>query len=166
MNVDIARDPKLSRIDHLFLLLAEPPRDAALPAGAGKSASKAIEDSRFEGRPEESITILAGEPRKITLLGLGKRDQLSIRGLRAALYSAGKIARKHRDRSIAVVFPYLLKDLSAYDTTRIVADHLAASDYKYDAYITQKKDEKREPIDAVLIPHSELDPKRVRELQS
>src|SRR4051794_39548847 len=166
MNVDISRDPKLSKIDHLYVLLAEPARDASLPAGAGKSAQKAIEDSRFEGRSEESITILAGEPRKITLIGLGKRDALSIRGLRAALYSAAKIARKHRDRSIAVVFPYLLKDHSAFDTTRIVADHLAASDYKYDAYLTEKKDEKREPIDAVLIPHSDVEPKRVRELQT
>jgi len=166
MNVEITRDPKLSKIDHLFLLLAEPPRDAALPAGAGKSAPKAVEDSRFEGRSDESITILSGEPRKITLIGLGKRDGLTIRGLRAALYNVAKIARKHRDRSIAVVFPYLLKDLSPYDTTRIVADHLAAADYKYDAYITQKKDEKREPIDAVLIPHPDFDSKRVRELQA
>src|SRR5205807_3345484 len=102
MEVSISREPKWSKVDHLFLLLAEsarPPKHVDLPKGV----AKLIEASRFSGRSDESITLLADEPRKVTLIGLGKEDAVTIRSLRAALYSAGKTAKKGRDKSIAVV---------------------------------------------------------------
>ena len=90
MNVDIQKELKLSKIDHLFVALAEKDKDAELPALVAKTIRKAIDGARFEGRADESITILADEPRKITLMGLGKKDQLTLRGIRAALYSIAK----------------------------------------------------------------------------
>src|SRR5688572_4010656 len=146
MQVDIARDPKLSKIDHLFVLLAEGKHDVALPA-----VQKAIKDSKFEGRSDESITILAGEPRKITLIGLGKADALTHRGVRAAVTSAGRTAKKHRDPEIALLFPYTLPRMDGDQTALALADALAQSDYKYDPYITVKKEQKRIPIHATLI---------------
>src|ERR1051325_2017266 len=166
MNVEITREPKLSKIDHLFLLLAEKPREAELPANIVDTARKAMVDARFEGRSDEQITILAGEPRKITFIGLGKQDALTIRGARAALYAAAKIAKRNRDARIAVHLPYLLPNLDAAQTTRLLADYLRAADYKYDVYQTQKKDEKRVAIEAVLIPHASLDAKRLKDLQA
>jgi leucyl aminopeptidase len=146
MQVDIARDPKLSKIDHLFVLLAEGKHDVALP-----TVQKAIKDSRFEGRSDESITILAGEPRKITLIGLGKSDALTHRGVRAAVTAAGRTAKKHRDAEIALLFPYTLPRMDGEQTALALADALAQSDYKYDPYITVKKEQKRIPIHATLI---------------
>ena len=146
MQVDIARDPKLSKIDHLFVLLAEGKHDVAVPA-----VQKAVKESKFEGRSDESITVLAGEPRKITLIGLGKEDAITHRGVRGAVTAAGRTARKHRDANIALLFPYTLPGMDADRTTLAIADALAQSDYKYDPYITVRKEQKRIPIHATLI---------------
>ena len=77
MQVDIVREPKYSKIDHLFVLVAEGTRD-----GLPDLALKAIRDAKFEGRCDESITLLNGAPRKLTLIGLGQvlrfsNDELS-----------------------------------------------------------------------------------------
>ncbi|HXG58087.1 MAG TPA: leucyl aminopeptidase [Thermoanaerobaculia bacterium] len=165
MRVDIVSEPKLSRVDHLFILLTEEPRDPAFPRAFAKAAAKAIGDSRFSGRADESITLLAGEPRKLTLIGLGKPQKLSIRGLRAAIYNVGKIARRQRDAKIAVFAPAIVPGHDAESMTRILADYLSQADYKYDAYITVRKEEKRPPIDAVLVAHPGADPKRLRAIR-
>ena len=143
MQVHITRDAKLSKFDHLFVLLTEGEK--------AEPVAKAIADARFEGRSDETITVLAGQPRKITLIGLGKKDKLTLRGVRAAIAAVGRTAKKHRDPKIAVHFAHLLPGLDADQTALVVADAIAQSDYKYDAYITVKKEQKRIAIDATLI---------------
>jgi len=165
MNVDIQKELKLSKIDHLFVALAEKDKDAELPAVVARTIRKAIDGARFEGRADDSITILADEPRKITLMGLGKKDQLTLRGVRAALYSIAKNAKKQRDGHIAVVVPYTVGGLDAAEMTRVVADYLAQGDYKYDEYITVKKNGDVRSIEATLIANAAVDPKRLRELR-
>src|SRR5438874_10301005 len=123
MDVTINRDPKLSKTDHLFVLLAENDRPAL-----SKPLQRAIKDAAFAGRADESITVLSSEPKKTTLVGLGKRDALSIRSVRAALYSVAKMAKRLRDRSITVLLPYTIASLDAEQTTRVVADYLGQSD--------------------------------------
>ncbi|HVR40673.1 MAG TPA: leucyl aminopeptidase [Thermoanaerobaculia bacterium] len=162
MHVDLSRDPKLAAVDHLFVLLAESPGDAQLPSSVRKLVEKSVADSGFGGRVEEAITLLAGEPRKLTLIGLGKEDKLSLRGTRTALAAIARVAKKQRDKSIAVVFPYLLPDHDNANTTRILAQLLAAADYKYDTYLTVKKEDKRPPLTATLIV--DLDAKRIKQL--
>jgi leucyl aminopeptidase len=147
MQVEISRDLKLSRIDHLFVLLAEGKIDADLPG----EVKKLVADSGFEGRSDEALTILGKEPRKVTLIGLGKREVLSLRGARAGITAAGRTAKKHRDAKIALLFPYSLPTLSDDETAMLVADVLAQSDYKYDRFITVKKDSKRVAINATVI---------------
>jgi leucyl aminopeptidase len=145
MHVDIVREPK--KHDHLFVLLAEGKLDVEVP----ESVAGAIQEARFEGRGDESLTILAKDPRKITLIGLGKHDALTHRGMRAAVTAAGRIAKKQRDAKIAVLFPYTLPGRSNDETALAVADALAQSDYKYDAYITQKKEQKKIAISGSVI---------------
>lgn len=147
MQVDISRDVKLSKIDHLFVLLAEGKLAIDLPA----VVKKAVSDAKFEGRSEEQLTILAGEPRKITLIGLGKHETLNLRCARAGVTAAGRIAKKQRDAKIALLFPYTLPDMDADDTAYIVADVLAQSDYKYDQFITVKKEPKKIAIRGTVI---------------
>ena len=140
MKVEIRTELSLPKITHLFALVAEKPRDASrFPA----VVKKAIEDARFEGRTEESITVLGGTPRKVTLLGMGKEEAITPRALRAAIQSIAKIARRHRDTHIAVIAPRKLSGRSTAELVRFVADYLAASDYKYDVYLTTRKDAKR-----------------------
>lgn len=163
MDVTISLDPKWSKLDHLFILLTQGdkvPRDLSIAAALQKLADGA----GFTGRADESITLApGGSPRKVTLIGLGKAEALTLRGIRGAIYAIGKIARKHRERSIGVVVPYLAPKLDAAASTRLFAEQLAASDYKYDSYITVRKDDEKPPaISAVLIPPPGLDAKRAK----
>jgi leucyl aminopeptidase len=146
MQVDIVREPKFSKIDHLFILLAEGKHDVPWD-----SVRKAIHESKFEGRTEESITILDRAPRKVTLIGLGKSDAVTHRGVRAAITAAGRTAMKHRDARIAVYLPITLPRMDANATALAIADALAQSDYKYDPYITVKKEQKRIAIHGTVI---------------
>ena len=148
MQVQISRERKVAtKVDHLFVLLAEGKVDAELP----DAARDAIRESKFDGRAEEILTILAGQPRKVTLIGLGKADAITHRNARLAITAAGRTARKHRDAKIALLFPYLLPRMNEDETALAVADALAQSDYKYDPYITVKKEPKRIAIEATLI---------------
>ena len=95
----------------------------------GKTVMLAMDASRVSGdqaliADEFSRASTYTQPRTITLVGLGKRDALSIRGTRAALYAIAKSAKKHRDKSIAVVFPYSIGTLDAAETTRLLAGEL------------------------------------------
>jgi leucyl aminopeptidase len=156
MDVNLNKEPKWSKIDHLFVLLAEndkPTKDL------GKSIQKLVDGSGFKGNSDETITLLSSEPRKVTLMGLGKRDAITLRLIRSALYAIGKLARKQRDRSIAVAMPYAITDVG------VLVDYLSQSDYKYDSYITTKKDGQG-PISAVLIPPVELDSKELKRIES
>ncbi|HEY8183408.1 MAG TPA: leucyl aminopeptidase [Thermoanaerobaculia bacterium] len=156
MDVTLNQEPKWSKIDHLFVLLAEndkPPKDL------GKSIQKLVDGSGFKGNSDETITLLSSEPRKVTLMGLGKRDAITLRLIRTALYAIGKLARKQRDRSIAVAMPYPIADVG------VLVDYLSQSDYKYDSYITTKKDGQG-PISAVLIPPGDLESKELKRIET
>jgi leucyl aminopeptidase len=154
MEVTLHPDPKWSKIDHLFVLLAENEKQTPI-----KSVQKVIGRSGFIGRADETITVLSDAPGKTSLMGLGKRDAITLRSIRAALYSIGKTARKQRDRSIAVSVPAGLEDV------RVIADFLSQSDYKYDNYITVKKDGQG-PIHATLIPPEKLDAKEIKRIET
>ncbi len=160
MDVTITREPKVAKADHLFVLIAENSKpDVAVAA----QAMKAIADAGFTGKAEESLTTVAGEPKKITLLGIGKQEAITIRILRTALYSVAKMAKKQRDRNIIVVLPYSVAKLDADATTRVAAAALSGSDYKYDTYITKKED-KSLPISAQFVPPEGVDAKRAKQL--
>src|SRR5947207_9169804 len=139
MKVEIVREAKLSKIDHLFVVLAEGVKPEA--TNVGELVDKAVRDAGFGGRSDETITILAGTPRKLTLVGIGKK--VTVRAIRTALYAIGKIARKQRDKKIAVAVPLTIPDFDVDFAARLLADSLGAADYKYDSYITVRKDEKQ-----------------------
>jgi leucyl aminopeptidase len=74
-----------------------------------------------------------------------------MRSVRAAVTSAGRTARKQHDANIALMFPHTLTGLDAEETTMVIADWLAQSDYKFDQFITVRKDPKRKAIGGVVI---------------
>ena len=169
MQVEVIRDPKLSKIDHLFVVLAEEADGGggiSLPPSVEVMIRNAIAGSGFVGRNDESITVLNQEPRKLTLIGAGKEVDLTIRAARTAAFSIGRIARRSRDRRIGVVFPYSLPELDEAETTRLMTDLLSHADYKYDQYVTADKKEKRLPIDCTYIAPSSLDSRAARKAQA
>ena len=74
MNVEITREPKLSRLDHLFVIVPEKADLLQLAEPIRRIVEGVMSRSRFEGRADESITTLESEPRKITLVGAGKPE--------------------------------------------------------------------------------------------
>src|SRR5260370_36221860 len=156
MDVTLNPEPKWSKVDHLFVLLAENDKS---PKNLGKSIQKLIDGSGFKGNSDETITLLADEPRKVTLMGLGKRDAITLRLIRTGLYAIGKLARNQRDRAVAVALPYTIAEIGR------VVDYLSQSDYKYDSYITIKKDGQG-PISAILIPPVELESKELKRIEA
>ena len=58
------------------------------------------------------------------------------------------------------------KPLSADQTTRVAADALAQSDYRYDVYLTKDKDEKAPPVTATHVPVDGIDAKRAKTIES
>jgi leucyl aminopeptidase len=165
MQVTLTREPKLQKIDHLFVLVAEKAADLDIHPAVRAQAEALIERSGFAGRSDETITVVGEAPRKLTLIGVGKDSAFSLRGLRTGLYAAARIARKHRDRRIAVVVPYGVPGFTPAETTRMAATALAHTDYKYDRYITVKKEEQQPSIEAALIVPDSVDKKSLRALE-
>jgi leucyl aminopeptidase len=169
LQVEVIREPKPSKIDHLFVVIAEEGEaesTMSLPPSLEVVIREAIARSAFAGRNDESITILSEEPKKLTLLGAGKEKELTIRGARAAAFSIGKIARRARDRRIAVVFPYALPGLDDEETTALMTDILSHADYKYDDYVTVDKKEKRPAVECAYIAPVALDARAGRKAQN
>lgn len=167
MKVEISPEVKLSRIDNLFVLLAQAEGKRSLPLAREmeKRVQRVIADSGFVGRTDEGITVLQTDgPRKITLIGLGKEQRIGHRLVRAALHGVAKIARRNQDRSIAVAFPYQLAPLGDVGTTRWIADLLSHADYRYDPYVTVRDGEPRLDIQAVYIAPSSVDAKTAARL--
>ncbi|HUP44037.1 MAG TPA: leucyl aminopeptidase [Thermoanaerobaculia bacterium] len=165
MHVTISREPKFQKIDHLFVLVAEKSRDVEAPPAIREAVETMISLSGFSGRADETISTVSTTPRKLTLIGIGKGGDFSIRVLRGALYQAARIARKHRDHRIAVVAPYTVSGSDAEGTTKLAATMLAQSDYKYDAYLTVRKEDRVPAIEATLIPPESLDRKTARAIE-
>ena len=163
MRVDITRNLKLSKLDHLFVLLPQNGRPN-LPEAIAAIADDVAKRSRFEGRSDESITVLSDQPRKVTLIGIGKEP--TIRAMKTALASVAKTAQKQRDKRIAVAVGSTVDGASAESSTRLLASLLAHADYKYDTYKTDKKDDAKPPaVDAQLVAFDGIDKKRLRAIE-
>jgi len=164
VRVDVTKEPKLSKIEELFILLTE--NDSApsgLPKELGAEVAAAISEAAFKGRSDEGITILRpGSPSRITLIGLGKAERISARLLKAALYGVAKIARRNRAEHIAVAFPYTLPGHDLQSTTRLAVDLLSNADYKYDKYKSRDESEPSIKIRSTWLASTELTPKDIR----
>ncbi|HVR43640.1 MAG TPA: leucyl aminopeptidase [Thermoanaerobaculia bacterium] len=166
MQITISSDPKPSGIANLFVLVAEGDRRPDLPLGKKlrERVDDAIASIGFEGRAEQVVSLAGeGEPKKITLVGIGRRAAVSRRVLRTAIQVVGKIARKNRDASIALVSPYLIPGTDARETTLFLADRLAHADYRFDPYKTGEEG-RRFDIGATLIPPKPIDGREAKRL--
>jgi len=146
--------PETKRLDHVFFLVAEDDTaySSGLPPELSRSFDRIRQQSGFAGKSDESVTAFVDIPRKITLTGLGKRNALSARSLKVALYAMAKTARKSKDRTIALVFPYQLPHLSREETLRLLVDLTSHSDYRYDNHktISEPKD-KPQPLTCTVV---------------
>lgn len=169
MQVELSPKPKLSKLDNVFVLL--PQRKSkkefhGLPDELAKPVEKAARQAGFSGRTDETLSFLPESgPRKVTLIGLGKDCELASSRLRSAIYLIAKTARKGRDTRIAVFFPWETVGLDPYFSTRLLADLLTHSDYRYDAYITVREEEAPKPIHCTLRAPGGLSPRELKAIR-
>ncbi|MFN2442083.1 MAG: leucyl aminopeptidase [Thermoanaerobaculia bacterium] len=166
MNISLSRDPKFARIDNLFILLAEGEKTPDFPfeSSLNKKIAAAISRSGFAGRQDEGLTILLdGEPKKLTLVGVGKPDSFNRRTARAAIQGIARIAQRNSDASIALYSPWLLPGSDAEETALFMLDRLAHADYRYLAFKT-RDDARTIEIKCTLIPTGEIDGKAAKRI--
>ena len=168
MQVDINSQINLEKTDNLFVLVCEGEAKPKVNVAADLQTKikDAIAAGRFKGRLDEFLTVLSEQPRKITILGLGKRDLLTHRVVRQALDRLGSVAQRGSDSRIAVAFGYALPGLDDVETARWMADQIGQCDYRFDAYITVATDEKPRAIRCTYVPPASMDRKVARRLST
>lgn len=167
MHVELNPRPSWKTIDHLFIVAAEggrPDIDIKFPAELSRIIERTFTRCRFEGRSDELITVATDtNPGKVTLAGIGKEEQISTRGVRAALRTIAKTAAKSRDARIAILFSYQLPNLDEEQSVRLLSDLVQLSDYRYSPYVTIRKDyDEPRKVSCVLIPPSSLSSRALR----
>ncbi len=165
LNITISRELKLAGLENVYVLLAEgrkPKLD--LPVEFDKTLKSTIKSSGFSGRRDETVSVLTASPKRLTLVGLGDAKAFTHKTLRTALRSVGSTAKHNRETKIAVVFPYTLPENDPAHSTRLVADLLGNSDYRYDRFITKKDDEPARKLSCVLLAPSSITPAQARKL--
>jgi leucyl aminopeptidase len=165
LHVTISRDLKLAGLENLYVFLAEgrkPKLD--LPADLNKTLQSTIRTSGFQGRRDETVSVLAGSPKRLTLVGLGDAKKLSHKAIRAAIRSIGVSAGRNRESKVAVVFPYNLPGNDALFSCRLVADLIANADYRYDRFITKKKDDAPRKLSCTLLAPTGLSVSQLKKL--
>ncbi|HXI14075.1 MAG TPA: leucyl aminopeptidase [Thermoanaerobaculia bacterium] len=168
MDVNVSATPEVARLDHVFFFVAEDDNDynRRLPSELARNFVLLREQAAFTGKSDESVTSFVDKARKVTLSGLGKRKDISARSLKVALYAMAKSARKSRDRSIALVFPYELPHLSQQQTLRLLIDLTSHSDYRYDSYKTGSDPKDKPHQISCTILESELGKREASELRA
>jgi leucyl aminopeptidase len=161
LQLDLSNDPRRLKAEHLYLLLTEGTTDSDIP-----EVATALQKSGFGGRSEETLTVFTGrKPARVTLLGLGKPEKLTIRSLRSAVYATAKRARKARETSIAIGFAGDPGNHTRAEVVRILADTVPQADYKFDTYVTVREDGQPKPIRCTVLAE-ELDQKELRRMRS
>ena len=90
MHVTISRELKLAGLENVYVFLSEgrkPKLD--VPSEFNKVLQSTIRTSGFTGRKDETVSVLAGTPKRLTLVGLGDAKKLSHKAIRAIVRTVG-----------------------------------------------------------------------------
>jgi len=166
LQTTISTNPSFQRTDHLFVLLLEGRKlpKLNLPKAISNRIERTIKAAKFQGRNGENASDLGKAPTQLTLIGLGRKDQMTDRVVRAAIHQIGRSSHQNRNRSVAVIFPYQFPGLDDAETSRHIADLLAHADYRFDKYITADPEQKSIAIKGDVVAPASLDQKTARDL--
>lgn len=162
MDVQIRRNPTLSKVQHIYVLLPEQADISALelPDEIEKEVRELVTRGRFTGRSEEMLSTIDEKGRRLTIAGAGRKEALSRRAMRIAIRSLGKTAQRNRDERIVVAVPLLEGD--RVTELRWAADQLAHADYRYASYLGEEERKKRVDVRATLIAPSSMNDRDVK----
>lgn len=142
------------------------PSARAVDDQLGGTLNRAIDASRFRGRKDQSLMVLApGGSRldRVLLLGLGKPgevDALSLQGAGGRIYAA--LAKEGMDAATVLVDPVEGCSLAAADMATEIAEGLTLRSYRFAKYLTQEKEEDKPGLRHVTLACPEPDQARAR----
>jgi leucyl aminopeptidase len=152
MEIAFAKAERAIEAETLVFPVIEDEKDCVLKGRLGKiiKASIALKDAK--GKKGEILVFYPGAddvPKRIFLIGLGKKEDIGIEQIRQAYAAvAGKLTSMKIDTA-TLVLPDL-EGLHTPDMAGGVADGMFLADYSFDKYISpEKEDERYQPLKAI-----------------
>ncbi|MGO1468835.1 MAG: leucyl aminopeptidase [Tissierella sp.] len=96
------------------------------------------EKELFKGKTGEVYGDFSLNGENVLLVGLGKKDKLTLNSIRKSLFKAGKELQKFKINDIGMELRSL-NDFSIKDVTSAVVEGLLHSEYAFDKYLSEKK---------------------------
>ena len=115
----------------------------------------------FSGKSGEVASVVyleegSDQPRKVLVAGLGKDTELTLETVRKAIGESLKEAEKLNIERLAVV-PWTYQALSVADVARVVTETSLLASYRFDRYLSEKKDRKLNSIQVCYEPELEVE---------
>ena len=131
------------------------PTAAALDTRTGGAISRAIERSRFKGRKDQSLTLLAPsgvDLGVVLLLGLGKPDEVDVLRLQAAGGRAyATLAADRPEQITALMDPIDGCELTPAEMAANFAYGARLRSYRFDKYLTKEKREDKPKVGKLVV---------------
>ncbi len=110
----------------------------------------------YKGKLGEMFFFPALDSEGHLLLGLGEKEKLDYDGLREAFFKAGQLLAQHKLAEAEVKIPQL-KDLAGSKLAEVVAEGFLQSGYRFDKYLSEKKENPEITVNLSLDSVSEAD---------
>ncbi|MDJ0598426.1 MAG: leucyl aminopeptidase [Crocosphaera sp.] len=116
----------------------------------GKIITELIEETEFEGKSGSSaVTRIGGNSpiRKLMIIGLGKRDELSLDTVRLGAATVARLGKKEKVKTLAIQFPVVNEDKGA--TSAAIAEGMILSLHQDNRFKSEPEDKplKLETVD-------------------
>jgi len=141
--------------------------EAAPYAGA---ALAAVKSGDFLGKAKDLAIVYPsgdGAPRRLALVGLGKREKIDLEGVRRAVGTVVRRARAIRSSDVSfLATPEIAHAGTAYGLARAALDAALLAAYEYETYKTKEKDDADRPpaeVRRFRLHAPGLDPRAVAE---
>ncbi len=130
----------------------------AIDAGAFKVAQNAILKKRFSGKEGERFTSYdsaLGKADELLLVGLGKKDKWSHEKFRKRVAGILAYGKSQNTKSIRVLAETFVNGPVKLDeTAELIPETLDRADYRFDKYLSKKKDEPKHEVQFVELLYS------------
>ncbi len=142
---------------------------AAVDKKLSGALKELIEDEEFKGKPNSTaFTRLSGGTsiRKVILVGLGKADALNAETLRRAAASVGKLAKKHKCKTLGISLPICHDDTA--QTAQAIAEGVQLALYQDNRFKSEpeEKETQVETVDLLGLSGQEASVTRANQIAS
>ncbi|MBI4358025.1 MAG: hypothetical protein HY584_01875, partial [Candidatus Omnitrophica bacterium] len=126
--------------------------------GAYEVARAAIQKKRFSGKEGEQFASYDGELREtseLLLVGLGKKDKWSREKFRKRIAGILSYAKCQNVKSVRILAEaFAGAPIRIDETAELAAETLDRADYRFDKYLTKKKDEPKREVGSIELLYS------------